>query len=308
MQSIKCGLVIGVLGAALGGFVGLQLTARAQPPPRTERLGVGPQYDATHVYVGPNDFNRFVASVMATFGGKSTPQTLTTITPTPSKAMWRAIVTPVGLISALGFVAPTPYPFGAERTGYLVTDIDAAVRTARADGAAIVVAPFNDPIGRDVIVQWPGGVYMQFYSHTISLHNAPLATVPENRVYVSPDVANEFTRDFVAFAHGRVVSDDPNAPGIEIGKPNATYRRIRIDSIFGKMTVLATDGQLPYPYGRETTGYDVANLAETLAKARNSGVTILVAPYRSDGRESAIVQFPGGYIAEIHSAMSALQR
>ena len=43
---------------------------------------------------------------------------------------------------------------------------------------------------------------------------------------------------FVAFAHGRVVSDDAHAPGIEIGKPSETYRRIRIESTFGKLTVL----------------------------------------------------------------------
>ena len=29
---------------------------------------------------------------------------------------------------------------------------------------------------------------------------------------------------------------------------------------------------------------------------------MLVEPYKADGREAAIVQFPGGYIAEIHAA------
>jgi hypothetical protein len=29
---------------------------------------------------------------------------------------------------------------------------------------------------------------------------------------------------------------------------------------------------------------------------------VLVAPFLSEGRQSAMVQFPGGYIAEIHSA------
>jgi hypothetical protein len=28
-----------------------------------------------------------------------------------------------------------------------------------------------------------------------------------------------------------------------------------------------------------------------------------VAPYTADGRQKAFVQFPGGYIAEIHSAL-----
>ncbi len=35
-----------------------------------------------------------------------------------------------------------------------------------------------------------------------------------------------------------------------------------------QLTVLVTDGHLPYPYGREMTGYELANLADTLAKAK----------------------------------------
>jgi hypothetical protein len=67
------------------------------------------------------------------------------------------------------------------------------------------------------------------------------------------------------------------------------------------MTVFASDGHLPYPYGRELTGYEVANLTETLAKAKRAGVAVLVAPFTAENRESAVVQFPGGYIAEIHA-------
>ena len=60
---------------------------------------------------------------------------------------------------------------------------------------------------------------------------------------------------------------------------------------------------LPYPYGWEVTGYQVENLSDTLAKAKAASVTIIVAPYETDQRQAAIVQFPGGYIAEIHSAI-----
>jgi hypothetical protein len=52
---------------------------------------------------------------------------------------------------------------------------------------------------------------------------------------------------------------------------------------------------------RETTGYDVANLNATLAKAEAVGATVLRGPYSSSDRDSAIMQFPGGYIAEIHN-------
>jgi hypothetical protein len=65
--------------------------------------------------------------------------------------------------------------------------------------------------------------------------------------------------------------------------------------------VLVTDGHLPYPYGRETMGYEVADLRETLTKAKASGATVSIEPYKTDGREAAVLQFPGGYIAEIHS-------
>jgi hypothetical protein len=50
------------------------------------------------------------------------------------------------------------------------------------------------------------------------------------------------------------------------------------------------------------TGYEVSNLTETLVKAKAAGVDVLVPLYKSDQRDAAIVQFPGGYIAEIHSA------
>jgi hypothetical protein len=77
---------------------------------------------------------------------------------------------------------------------------------------------------------------------------------------------------------------------------------VRIESTFGKIAVLVTDGQLPYPYGREMSGYQVTNLAGAVSKAKATGATVLVDPYTSDGRAAAMVQFPGGYIAEIHGA------
>jgi len=275
--------------------------AAAEQPAATPELAVGPQYDTTHVYVAPEDFDRFVASLVATFGGTTSKQGVFTVTPTASSTMSQLVLTPVGTLSVFGFKTPVPYPFGVERTGYLVTDLDEAIKAARATGADVLVAPFPDPIGRDAIIQWPGGVNTQLYWHTTAPSYKELQTIPENRVYVSPDRAAAFVASYVAFSHGRVVSDQGLAPGIEIGKPGETYRRIRIESTFGSVTVFVTDGHLPYPYGREVTGYEVPNLTDTLAKAKLAGVEILVAPYTADQRTSAILQFPGGYIAEIHS-------
>jgi predicted enzyme related to lactoylglutathione lyase len=281
--------------------IGQQTTPTVADRTTTRNLAVGPQYDTTHVYVAPEVFDRFVASVVATFGGTTTKRGVFTVTPTPSSTMSQLVLTPVGTLSVFGFKTPIPYPFGGERTGYLVTDLDEATRAARADGGDVLVSPFNDPVGRDVLIQWPGGVNMQFYWHTTAPSYKALETIPENRVYVPADRVDAFTRSFLAFSRGHIVSDKGHAPGVEIGRPTETYRRIKIQSTFGKLSILVTDGHLPYPYGRETSGYEVANLAQTLAKAKEAGVEILVAPYLADDREEAIVKFPGGYIAEIHS-------
>jgi len=287
-----------VLGSVTGPLIAKDKPAQAPS------VAVGPQYDSTHVYVAPADLDTFTSSLVSTFGGtKSQPATFS-VTPTPSETTFVFVFTPVGTFSVFGFKTPIPYPSGMERTGYLVTNMDSAVRSAKAHDADIVVAPFPDPIGRDVIIAWPGDVHMQLYWHTTAPNYAKLQTVPENRVYVSIDRADAFVRDFVAFSGGKIVSDDGHAPGVEIGRPKDTYRRVRIESGFGKATVLATDGHLPYPYGREITGYEVSNLSDTLAKAKASGATVLVDPYIADGRQATLVAFPGGYIAEIHSSVS----
>jgi predicted enzyme related to lactoylglutathione lyase len=295
-----CVALILTLGLAFGSLH-ISAFARSAQVAESVSVAVGPQYDTTHVYVAPEDFDRFVASLIATFGGTTTKQGVFTVTPTQSSTMSQLVLAPVGSISVFGFKTPVPYPFGLERTGYLVTDMDEAVRAAKATGADVFVAPFNDPIGRDAIIQWPGGVSTQLYWHTTAPSYTALQTIPENRVYVSPDRVDAFVRSFLAFSHGTVVSDDARAPGVEIGRPAETYRRVRIESKFGKLTAFVTDGHLPYPYGREMTGYEVANLAETLTKAKAAGADVLVPPYKTDERDAVVVQFPGGYIAEIHS-------
>lgn len=287
--------------ALLGAFLGLSQAVCAEGPANRADITVAPQYSSVHVYVAPAAFDRFVASVLATFGGAKSAKAVLQVTPTASQTNWQAVTTPVGLLSVFGFTTPVPYPFGLERTGYLVSDMDAAVASARHDGADVQVAVFPDPIGRDAVIEWPGGVRMQLYWHTKAPQSPALMSIPENRVYVSADRADAFIKDFVAFAHGTIASNEARAPGIEIGRPGDTYRRVRIDSNFGKLTVLVTDGHLPFPYGHEVMGYEVANLAETLCKAEAAGVKILVHPYSDDSRQAALVQFPGGYIAELHS-------
>src|ERR1700690_2827469 len=169
--------------------LGLVYAAAASPD-----VAVSPQYDTTHVYVAPEEFDRFVASLIATFGGTASKQGVFTVTPTPSSTMSQLVLTPAGTLSVFGFKTPIPYPFGFERTGYLVTDLDAAVRAAKADGADVLVSPFDDPIGKDAVIQWPGGVHMQLYWHTTPPSYPALRTIPENRVYVSSVRADAFVK------------------------------------------------------------------------------------------------------------------
>jgi len=266
----------------------------------TAGYAVAPQYDTTHVYVPQDQFDTFVASFTATFGGTTSKQGEFQVTPTPSLTKSQLVLTPSGTVSVFGFKTPIPYPFGDERTGYLVTDLDAAVKSAVAHGAVRRLDTFPDPIGRDSVVQWPGGVNMQLYWHTAKPNYAPLASVPENRVYLTADAAPAFLKGWTGFAHAKVLSDDKAASGAEIGEPGKTIRRVSLESGYGRMVVFVSDGQLPWPYGRDMTGYGVSDLAATLARASAAGVETLVAPFEADKRQTAIVRFPGGYIAEIH--------
>jgi predicted enzyme related to lactoylglutathione lyase len=277
--------------------------AVTQPVARvvTADVAVGPQYDSTHVYLAPADLEDFAASFVATFGGQASSPVVSTVTPTPSSTQFQYISTPVGMLSTFAYQTPVPYPFGSERTGYLVTDMDQALASARQAGASVVVESFKDPIGIDAVIQWPGGVMMQLYWHFTAPSYAPLAFIPENRIYVARDRIDNFVHAFLHFSRGKLISDAWHADGAELGRPGSEYRRIRIESQFGKMQIMATDGQIPYPFGHEITGYEVANLKDTLAKAAAHGAKLLAGPIDNDGRRSAMLQFPGGYVAEVHS-------
>lgn len=291
-SSLLAGLLIGAV--ALG--------AAAADDKHPAGVAVGAQYDTTHVYVAAADFDAFVNSFTAIFGGQPSKRVTATVTPTPSSSQLQYVWTPAGTLSTFAFSTPVPYPFGAERTGYLVTDLDAALKAARAAGADVIVEPFKDPIGLDAVIEWPGGVKMQLYWHFTAPSYQPLDTVPENRVYVSRDRVDAFVSGFLKFSRGRITSDDRSADAGEIGRAGETYRRIRIESGFGKMQVMVTDGHLPYPYGHEVTGYEVHDFGKTLDKAKAVGATLLSAPFRAPDRDSVMLQFPGGYVAEIHSS------
>jgi hypothetical protein len=295
-------VVVAPLSLMAGILASGAANAATTSPQPTAIVAVGAQYDSTHVYVAPADLETFVASFVATFGGHASKPVISTVTPTASSAQFQFVMTPVGALSTFAYTTPIPYPFGLERTGYLVTDMNQAIAAARSAGASILVEPFQDPIGMDAVVEWPGGVKMQLYWHFVPPSLEPLAFVPENRVYLAPDRIDNFANAFIRFSRGKVISDDWHADGAELGKPGQAYRRIRIESKFGKMQIMATDGHLPFPFGRDISGYEVSDLNDTLAKARSHGATLLVEPVELTDRRTAVVQFPGGFIAEIHSA------
>src|SRR5258708_6798995 len=100
-------LVLGYVG--LSSFPGT--TSAAETVTAPSNVAVGPQYDTTHVYVAQSDFDAFVVSVVATFGGTTSKKGVFTVTPTPSKTMSQLVLTPVGTLSVFGFETPIPYPF-----------------------------------------------------------------------------------------------------------------------------------------------------------------------------------------------------
>ncbi|MDE1156037.1 MAG: glyoxalase [Acidobacteriaceae bacterium] len=273
-------------------------------PVVAQTSGVGAQYDSAHVYVAPADVAAFARCFLGTFGGVSTKQVVSTVTPTPSSTTSQILQTPSGIVSLFGFTTPVPAPFGAERTGFLVRDLDVAIGEARAAGAEVVVAAFPDPVGRDAIVRFPGGVMTQLYWHTKAPSYAPLAHLPENRVYVSLDAAGAFVKSYLQFSGGRIEQETLHADGATIGRTGYFFRELTIRSAFGLLKVLVTDGALPWPYGRETTGYAVADLSAALQQASSLGAIIEVKPDAANGH-SAMVRFPGGYLAELHQDSAA---
>ena len=152
---------------------------------------------------------------------------------------------------------------------------------------------------------WGVAVYAvlsQLYWHTTPPNYPALTSVPDNRIYLTADSVNAFLASYLRFTHGRVVGDTSAADGALIGKPDTTFRQVRIASPYGNTLVSVTDGHIPYPYGRELAGYTVADVDATVAKARTAGATVLVPAGKVGSITRAVLQWPGGYIAEIHNA------
>ena len=77
----------------------------------------GPQYDSTHVYVAQEDFDRFVASFVATFGGTASKRGLLQVTPMSSQTVFQAVQTPVGILSSLWLHDASPLSLRSRTNG-----------------------------------------------------------------------------------------------------------------------------------------------------------------------------------------------
>jgi hypothetical protein len=76
--------LLGIALLAAGGGLWTRqspTSVAAQTTAALPDLAVGPQYDTTHVYVAPDQFDRFVSSLLATFGGTAAKQGVFTVTP-----------------------------------------------------------------------------------------------------------------------------------------------------------------------------------------------------------------------------------
>ena len=77
----------------------------------------------------------------------------------------------------------------------------------------------------------------QLYWHTTAPSYTPLQTIPDNRVYVSPDRVDAFVRSFLAFSmeesspmmrkHQASKSDDLRKPTGESGSNRSSGSRLR---------------------------------------------------------------------------------
>src|SRR5262245_65488974 len=96
MRKIIVVALVAILSAAAwpcAPFLSVAVPAEGGAVADNPSVSVAPQYDTTHVYVAPDDFERFVTSIIATFGGSKSQQVITNVTPTPSSTISQLVLT-----------------------------------------------------------------------------------------------------------------------------------------------------------------------------------------------------------------------
>ena len=237
-------IMVLALAAALAGAVAFAAVAQLSSAP-TPEVAVGPQYDSTHVYVAPADFDRFVASFVATFGG------------TASKRACH------GYADAEPDHVAACSDAGREPLGVRLRDTCSLSLRRRADRLSRRGHGHRRPGGPR---RWGGRHRRPVPRSDRPRRGDPVAGRREHAALLAHDAAScaaagcrsrkprstcrttaptPSSATSCAFSQGGRDSDDPRAPGVEIGRPGETYRRVRLASHFGEMAVLVTDGHLP---------------------------------------------------------------
>ena len=90
----------------------------------TPDVAVGPQYDTTHVYIAPEDFDRFVSSVLSDIWRDYIEESCRRRYADSQQHLLTVDLDACRYDFRIRLHDTVPYPFGGERTGYLVTDMD----------------------------------------------------------------------------------------------------------------------------------------------------------------------------------------
>ena len=149
------------------------------------------------------------------------------------QTMSQLVLTPAGSVSVFGFKTPMPYPFGRRTHGLSGDRSRRRRRAAQADGADVLVSSVqrsDRPGRRDPVAR--RREHAALLAHDAALVPA-LKTIPENRVYVSPERANDFSQLSRRFRTGKVGRTMRTRRVSRSGASPIPYRRDPDPSVFG---------------------------------------------------------------------------
>ncbi|WXL25447.1 hypothetical protein WG219_19455 [Ectopseudomonas mendocina] len=268
-------------------------------------VGNGPQYALPHVFMFPQQLPVFVEKFSSAFDGTSDPISDLNLAPVPAVMQFTDVYSRVGAISAQAYKdnAP-PFPMGKESVGFAVIDMDKAIEAALRVGAKVLRRWLVGSNG-EAMLEWPGGVRIQFYSYAGEAPDMPIRdSVSNTRYYLSHDNAAQFITTFINATAGEIIRDG-YYPSEEIGIPGAMFRRVQIASTLGNINIIGVTAEirdkLVYPYTDIKTDFNVDDIDSVIEKAEQAGVDILLRPeYTDPDFRRAILRFPGEYVIEVH--------
>ncbi len=268
-------------------------------------VGNGPQYALPHVFMFPDQLETFVETFTSVFEGTSDPISNLNLAPVPATMQFTDLYTRVGAISAQSYKdSAPPFPMGKESVGFAVVNMDKAVEAAQRVGAKVLRRWLVGTNG-EAMLEWPGGVRIQFYSYAGEAPDIPVRdSVSNTRYYLSLEDAERFVTTFLEATGGSLLKDG-YYPSEEIGVVGGMFRRVQISSTLGNVSVIGITPEirerLVYPYTDIKTDFDVDDIDAVIQRARQSEADILIRPeYTDPNFRRAVLRFPGEYVIEIH--------